>query len=274
MQQQLDPRIISVDIDINGTVTTYTDIAILATGTKFANANQNECEVKLTNLNISNNEYILTLTSPFNLNRVPKILRLFAGRKSYGTTLIYSGNIVSAVISQPPDQTITLKCLTANDKKGMVSSQTQPTFSNLSTIAKNTASNLNLNLNFTATDKQIGNYAYSGPALKEVDQIGELGSIDAYVDNNTLVVKDSRLPLPNRLRIVDADHGMVGIPELTETGIKVKYLLDNSSTLGGGLRVISKMYPAANGDYAIYKLGFEIANRDTPFYWIAEGARL
>jgi hypothetical protein len=66
---------------------------------------------------------------------------------------------------------------------------------------------------------------------------------------------------------------MVGIPEITEQGIKVKYLLDNVSRLGGGLRISSDIYPAVNGLYIIYKLGFEISNRDTPFYYIAEAAR-
>ncbi len=66
---------------------------------------------------------------------------------------------------------------------------------------------------------------------------------------------------------------MIGIPEFTEQGIKVKMLLDNQTKLGGGLRITSSIYPAVNGDYVIYKLGFDIATRDTPFYYIAEAAR-
>ncbi len=66
---------------------------------------------------------------------------------------------------------------------------------------------------------------------------------------------------------------MIGIPEFTEQGIKVKFLLDNRTTLGGGIQIESKIYPATNGNYVIYKLGFEITNRDKPFYWIAEATR-
>ena len=60
---------------------------------------------------------------------------------------------------------------------------------------------------------------------------------------------------------------------LFTNNLKVKFLLDNQTTLGSSLEIQSQQYPAANGTYVIYKLGFQIANRDTPFYYIAEAAR-
>ncbi len=66
---------------------------------------------------------------------------------------------------------------------------------------------------------------------------------------------------------------MIGIPEITVWGVKVKYLLDSVSKLGGAIQVKSIENPAANGTYTIYQLGFEITNRDQPFYWIAEAMR-
>jgi hypothetical protein len=40
------------------------------------------------------------------------------------------------------------------------------------------------------------------------------------------------------------------------------------------LEVRSKINPAANGTYTVYKLGFDLANRDTAFYLIAEASRV
>jgi hypothetical protein len=74
-------------------------------------------------------------------------------------------------------------------------------------------------------------------------------------------------------KILNSSTGMVGIPEITEQGVKVRYLLDNVSRLGSGLQITSDVYPAVNGNYVIFKLGFEISNRDTPFYFIAEASR-
>jgi hypothetical protein len=143
----------------------------------------------------------------------------------------------------------------------------------LRNIAAKAASDLGLSLNFEASAKQISNYSYTGSAAKQVEQLGTLGRVNAYIDDKTLVVKDFNKPLANRVRHLSLNSGMVGIPEFTEHGVKVKMLFDNQTTLGGGLVISSKLNPAANGSYTIFKLAFELASRDTPFYLIAEAKR-
>lgn len=271
--QELDPRIVKVSIEVNGRIKTYDGLAIVANGTKYANALQNECEVTISNLDKTTQDYILTETSPYTLNRTPKTVTVEAGRKSYGTAVIYRGNIVSSIVSQPPDIGVTLKCLTGNFLKGNIVTRNQPGQATLRQISSQIAQDTNTVLNFQATDKNIANYSFAGAALKQVDVLGASGGLNVFIDDSTLVVKNAFVPLNNTLRILSADTGMIGIPEFTEQGIKVKFLLDNRTTLGGSLRIISQQYPAANGDYVIYKLGFQIANRDTPFYYIAEAAR-
>lgn len=271
---ELDPRIIKVSIEVNGRLKTYSGpLAITVSGTKYGNALQNEAEIVLENLDRATQDYILTETSPYNLNRTPKIVTVEAGRVSYGTALIYSGNVVTSSVTQPPDIGITLKCLTGNFVKGNILTRNQPGSATLKQISQQVAQDTNTILNFQATNKSIANYAFSGAALNQVELVGSMGGVNAFIDNNVLVVKDAFIPLTNTLRILSAETGMIGIPEFTEQGIKVKFLLDNRTTLGGSLRIQSKLYPAANGDYVIYKLGFQIATRDTPFYYIAEAAR-
>lgn len=291
---QLDPRIVKLGLEVRGQLKTYQDLAITASGTKYANSLQNECEVSITNLDKDTRDYILTETSPFNLNKTPKILTLEAGRQSYGVTQIFVGNISSTAkpskskksveerggevndkssTSQPPDITVTLKCLTGDYLKGVILARNQPGLATLSQVSQQIANDLNVALNFQARDKQISNYSYSGAALKQIDRLNEMGLISAYLDDAVLIVKDLNSALVNRIKIVSSATGMIGIPEITEYGVKVKFLLDNQTTLGGLLRIQSELYPAANGDYVIYKLSFEIANRDTPFYWVAEAKR-
>ncbi len=271
---ELDPRIVRIGIEINGQLKIYDNLSITATGTKYANPNQNECEVKIANLDSKTREFILTETSPFNKNKTPKVLTIDAGRQSTGTSRVFIGNISKASPSQPPDISLTLKCLTKNYNKGNIISKTSRSTQSFKNIAQGVADDLDVSLNFQATDKQIGNYNYSGAALKQVDKLDEMGDVNAYIDDGMLVVKDASIPLTNTLKIVNVDSGMIGIPEVTEHGIKVKFLFDNKTTLGGALRVESQLYPSVNGDYIIFKLGFELATRDTPFYWVAEGKRM
>jgi hypothetical protein len=271
----IDQRVINVAIQVSGGTKIYSyPLMIRATGTKYANALQNEAEIILTNLDRETQDYILTETSPYNLNRTPKTVTLSAGRESYGTAVIYVGNIVTSRVTQPPDIGIVLKCLTGNFIKGNILARSQPGQATLSQISKQINQDLGTLLNFQATDRNISNYNFTGAAPKQVDLLNSFGGINAFVDDNTLFVLNAGKALRGKIKIVNATTGMIGIPEFTEWGIKVKFLLDNQTSIGGGLMLTSQQYPAANGTYIIYKLGFDIATRDTPFYYIAECRRV
>lgn len=270
---ELDPRVIRVGVEVGGNVQTYDGLAVIASGVKYANANQNECEVKITNLAKATRDYLLTETSPFNSNRVRKQLTLSVGRRSTGTSVLFVGDIVSVVGSQPPDVTVTIKCATGDYSKGDIVQRTQPGLCSLRRIAAQVAQDLGLRLDFQCDDRQIANYSFTGGALRQVDQLGAYGRVNAYVDDGELILKNYGQPLRGSTRVLNLSTGMIGVPEFTERGVKVKMLYDNQTTLGSGLRIESQMNPAANGDYSIYKLGFEVASRDVPFYLLAEASR-
>jgi hypothetical protein len=274
IRQGLDLRLVKVSIEVNGRTKIYQDVAIEATGTKYANSLQNECEITLTNLDRATQDYILTETSPYNRNRTPKLVTLEAGRVSYGTTKIFSGNVVSVTVTQPPDIGIKLKCLTGNFIKGNILTRSLPGTATLSQVSQQVAQDAgNLALNFQAADKNLANYSYAGAALKQVGHLGSAGGVNVFIDDNTLVVKNAGLPLTNQLTIVNQQTGMIGVPQLNERGVSVKFLVDSKTKLGGSLKVTSVENPSVNGTYVIYQIGFSICNRDTPFYYIAECSR-
>jgi hypothetical protein len=269
-----DDRIVRVTLEIRGQQNVYEGLAIVASGTKTDNPTQNDCTVKIANLSKDVRDYIVTETSPFNKNRTPKKILVEVGRVSTGTFVLFQGDITSATVSQPPDIWLEMKCLTGDFQKGNIISRSAPSKTNLSALARQVANDLGLSLNFTATDKQISSYTFAGGALNQVGKLAEAGNVNAFIDDSALVVKDRNVSIPNTIRVIDANSGMVGLPQFDEKGIKVTYLIDNTSKLGGSLRVVSAINPAANGDYVIYKLGFNVASRDTPFYYTAEATRV
>lgn len=271
--QKLDPRIVKVSIEIEGELKVYENLAISAVGCKYANATQNDCEFKIANLDKETRNYLLTQTSPFNQNRTPKLIILEAGRQSYGTVEIFRGTITAAAPSQPPDITLSIRALTGNYLKGKIIARSEPPSAPLSLIAKDIAGDTDLTLIFQASEKNLTNYSFTGGALKQIENLGQAGDVNAYVDGNNLIVKDNNVPLKNKLKILNLSTGMIGIPEVNEQGVKVKFLLDNQTTLGGSIQITSELYPAINGLYEIFKLGFHITSRDVPFYWIAECKR-
>lgn len=271
----IDERLIRVSIEIAGQLKQFDQqFAITSTGTKFANPLQNEATVKIANLTKADRDYLLTATSPFNANKTSKILTIEVGRVSTGLAQIYKGNIATCLPSAPPDVFLEFKCKTGQFLKGKLVNTTMPAQSKLSAIAAQIAKDTSLNLNFQATDKNIANYNHSGSAIGQITKLGNLGPVSAYQDDDNLVVKDLHLPLTGKVRVLDKNSGMIGVPGQSEFGIKVKYLLDNTSVVGGGLTITSVLYPAINGNYCIFKLGWELASREEPFYWNAEAAMI
>lgn len=269
----IDGRLLRVGFQIDNVLKTYEGLDIVASGVKYANANQNECEVKIDNLDKPTRDYLLTATSPFNKNKTRKILTVEAGRVSTGYSLVFQGDITTAQGAQPPDISMRIKAAAGDFAKGDIIARSQPGLTPLQNIASRVAQDLGLSLNFQATAKQIANYTYTGSAVKQVEQLGVMGHVNAYIDDRALVVKDFNAPLSGRTRELNLDTGLIGIPEFTEVGIKVRMLFDNQTTLGSALNITSKMNPAANGLYTVFKLTFDLASRDTAFYYIAEATR-
>lgn len=270
----LDPRIIKIGLEVNGKLRTYEGLWATCRVVKFANPLQNEAQIQIANLSREARDYLVTETSPYNRHRKFPRCVIEAGRQSFGATKIYTGDIVESTISQPPDIILTLKCKTAWALKSSMVSFGMPSVASLSDIAKQTAGAMGYPLDFQASDKNVSNYHYAGSADKSVNALSDTGGVDVFVDDERLVVKDRNAPLGSSERTLSEETGMVGIPEPTEQGIRVKYLFDPHSRLGGRITINSKLNPSLNGTYVIYKLTHDISTRDTPFYTIAECRRL
>lgn len=271
--QAFDDRIVRVSIELNGQLYVYEQLQLRASGQKYGNSLQDECEVRISNMTRANRDFLLTETSPFNGNKTPKKLIVEAGRKSTGVHRLFEGDITQVSPSQPPDITLIIKAKTSQFAKGELVVNAKDGVTDLSVIAADVAKSMGLTLTFEATDKKIGSYSYSGPKLQQIEKLAQAGGVDAFIDGQVLVVKDANVPLQNVVHELSAESGMVGIPEITEQGVKVRYLLDPQSRTGGALALRSELNPAATGNYTIYKLSFDVSNRDTPFYNVAECKR-
>lgn len=271
----LDPRIMRFVLNIGGQTMTYTDngtgvgLYMSAKGTKFANAIQNQCTIQIGNLTLTEKNFLLSECSPYNQNTSPKTMEVYAGRVSTGFSLVFAGDVTNCNVTQPPDILTTLKSATGQALKSYVRSVSGGKTQKFSAISAGVAQRLGLGLKFEATDKSIANYGYSGSQLKEVSKLGSAGNVNAYIDDNMLVVKNNNSPLQNITTVVSMNEGMVGVPELTEEGVKLQFLFNNSTTLGGAVKLTSEINPTLNGLYTIAKLEFDLTNREAPFYYTA-----
>ena len=159
--------------------------------------------------------------------------------------------------------------MTQNALRYNVISVSHPALTQMSVIAKQIAAASGMSIDFQATDKLISNYAFSGSAVQQINKLAEMGDVHAFFDGSTVVVVNKNTPRRSIMRVVNKNNGMIGIPEITEYGIKVKFLADHTTQIGGSIVLQSEMHPLANGTFMINRLEFDIANRETPFYFTA-----
>ena len=269
----LDKRLLRIAIQIGGQVKYYEDLKIEVSGSKYNNAIANEATVKITNIDRKTRDYILTETTPFRTGAINQKIIVYAGRESIGYSVVFIGDIFRATVSQPPDIGLTIKCMTGFASQSNIIANTQGKESPLKTISKSVADSLGLQLVFEATNKKIANYNYTGSAFQQVNNLSQIGGVNAFIDDDKLIVKNYNEPIIGGIKIIKEETGMIGIPEITEYGVKVKFLWDASTSIGQAIQVESKLNPAVNGNYTIYKLTFDLANRDTQFYYVAEATR-
>lgn len=273
----IDLRTIRVGVEVNGKIHFYQSIdgmRIRATGTKKANASQNECTVLLSGLREETRDFLITETSPFNKSPHPRRISLEVGRVSLGLTQIFVGDIVSAEPSSPPDVDLEIKAKTGFSNNLNVVSHASGPLTQLSQLSEEVAQRLGVGINFQATDKRVSGFQYSGGAMGLVSRLSESGGVRAFLDDGVLMVQDRDRATEGRIKVLNMNSGMVGIPKLDEKGLKVTYLIDGASSLGGLLRLESKFNKSANGDYRIDQLGFEVASHEDPFFYHAICSRL
>lgn len=269
-QSNIDPRLLRVSFAIGDERRTYENLAIEASGTKYANETQNDCTVKIYNLNRETRNYLSSQFSPFNTDPRPKVFLVEAGRKSYGYRVLFKGNVQKLSLSQPPDIACTFQTITQANANLDITTLSAPPVIKFSDLIGDFAKRAGLKLRNESTDKSITNYSYSGGKEKEVNRLAQAGDVDVFIDDDTLVVKDKGIPLQGSNRILNAHTGLIGRVVRTQYGIQAKYFLDNTSKLGGMLTIQSVEDTQFNGTYVIYKLHFSVSNRADQFSWTAD----
>lgn len=267
MVSVFDQRIVQVSIEFESGIQTFEGLSIYASGQKFDAALYNQCEFRIYNLTQNQRNYIISQTSPLNPNRQNVKVFLDVGRASYGTFRLFEGGVWAGGITQPPDIGIVLTAITNNFATGVILGNTQSSIAQLSTVARSIADGNGLILDFQATDKQIDNFSYNGAAAFQLNSLNDIGGIVASVDNGVLTVRNAGTPIMGQSRLINAETGMVGIPQFTQNGVSVKMMIDNTIRLGQSITIESKIVPVVNGNYIVQQIFFEVASRDQQFWY-------
>jgi hypothetical protein len=272
MTSAFDQRIVQLSIQIQDQTYTFDGLDIRARGQKFWSSQMSQCSAIISNLTKEQRQDILTRASPIQRagDLHPIRMTLDVGRQSTGTFRLFEGDVFQGGVTQPPDIGITLNSLTNNFIKAQTVSNTQPASAELESIAATVAADNGLTLDFQATPRTIENYSFTGSPDQEIVKLNQMGNIIAAVDGKTLIVCDADKPRGKSTRLINANTGMVGVPQPTSQGCVVQLMIDNTVQIGGEVQVESIINPGVNGNYYIRRMDFEIANRDDPFWYTLE----
>lgn len=266
-----DDRIVRASIKFKDGDYMFDGLAIHATGRKYMGSQFNELECIIYNMTPEQRNYILKTTSPLSMANQTIEMTLEVGRQSYGTFLLFSGNIFRSSITQPPDIGVHLIAYTNLAAQAVMQGKSQAALATTKQIAQSVADDLNLTLVYQAkSNKTVGNLSHNGSVAQQIQQLNNIGGIIAFIDNKKLIVVDANKELENSARLINSATGMIGIPQMTEKGVQVGLMIDNTIQLGGKITIESKLNPVANGDYRIQSILFDVANREEPFHYMLD----
>lgn len=276
MNGAFDPRIIRLGLKVgDNDVEYFEDLDIRVQGMKTAGPTQNQATIRISNLTRDQRNYILTKSSPLALAGqngkifVPTFLTLDVGRRSYGTFRLFEGNVYTSNVTPPPDLSIVLVSLMNSELMSLLAANSQNGMTDLKTIAQSIATQCKLQLNFNVkVNKQVANYSFTGSVLRQIDKLQMIGDVIAYIDNGVLYVEDTYFLDKSKNFNLSMATGMVGVPQATQGGVVAQMLIQPGVRAGGSITVNSQINPSVNGDnYKIWQVGFDIANRDDPFWY-------
>lgn len=268
-----DDRLVTLTISLNDQVIATYDqnFYIIATGRSYTNGLGGELSLRIDNISKTVRDQLVTATSQFrNPKKTVATVSLSVGRESYGTFQIFIGVAIACNPTQPPDIGLTIRSLSSQQLWGIPNSFTAPSMASVQSICQQVANAAGLTLDYQATtNPSIGNYRFTGAVGKQIQKLNALG-VSAYIpsNSNTLVVTDYLAPRNLPTVQINSSTGLIGVPQVSEVGVTCRVLITNEIQLGAPIQLTSTLNPAANGMYILNNLGYEIASRDTPYYWL------
>lgn len=280
MTVAFDDRLIQFQVTVEERTYVYDQsYYIIASGARYNNGNFGECAIRIDNIAKEARDFIISKTTPWAKKRSNAQVVLSVGRKSYGMFELFRGDMIGANVTQPPDIGLIFKSAVSAAMMGYTNAFSAPPTSTLKFICQQVVNNWNsatpaqqivLDFQSEQGSKTIGNFSFSGPVPNQIRKLEDLAAITAHVENGKLVVMDVGKPRNVPSVLISSETGMIGVPEITDIGVRVRCLLINNIVLGTPIKLVSTQNKQANGDFYVFKLQFEIASRDTPFYWVMD----
>lgn len=262
-------RVCDITLETSSGFKTISGLDISFNIKKLMGGGMNEAKIEVSGLSTSDIHYLTTsISSMFKPQSRKPYVSLSAGYSdNYGT--IFSGNAWYSVPSQRPNRTLTMTCYSGGEQRlqGVSVSIRDAT---IHSAIDNIAKQVSLDTNVQIPNVKIGNISYVGDVQGYFRLLEGFGDYQIYIDDNKIVAIEGRTYKGTGVQVIDADSGLIGIPEPTDYGVNIKYRLNAYAQPGGILQLKSQLIPMVNGDYQILTVEHVGQSRGDSWYTLAE----
>ena len=262
-------RICDITLETANGYKTITGLDISFNIKKLMGGGMNEAKIEVGGLSTSDIHYLTTsMSSMFRPKARKPYVALTAGYSdNYGT--IFRGNVWYSVPAQRPNRTLTMTCYSGGELKiqGISISIRDATMTSaIDSIAKQ----VNLPTNIQIPNLKIGNISYAGDVQGYFRLLEGFGDYQIYIDDGTIIAVEGRTYKGTGSQYIDADSGLIGLPEPTDYGANIKYRLNAYAQAGGIIELKSQIIPMLDGRYQILTIEHTGQSRGDSWYTLAE----
>ena len=205
--------------------------------------------------------------------RKRKRIRLFAGYDDTELALIFDGDIINAIPTQPPNVWLHCEAISGAYGSTQMFSRSILVPSNINSVINQAAGWMGLTLDWQSDSKKIiEKFDFTGGKTLLMESIAKLGNIIPFEEDGKLVVVDRDAPRRDgpirdeEIRIISEQTGMVMVPKIDYVGMEATIFLDTRIRRGDSVKLESKTIPSANGPYYVRNLRHHGHLRGISFY--------
>ena len=204
----------------------------------------------------------LTVWNPAEASRPDRKRRIevYAGYASQEEdSPIFSGVIMNAVPTNPPEMWLNFSCMFMGNSDRVVSRPYVMRDARLIDIMKAISIELGYkDIKWDAGEElaeTLADFEICGPIKTLAQRFSWQFNLRSYLEDGILKCVKTRPQLykPENPRLINIENGMLGINKIDIVGATIRTRLDDSSKLFGWIELESKMIPKSNGMYCIMR---------------------
>lgn len=183
---------------------------------------------------------------------------------------IFVGCICTTNMTNPPNINVQIQCATNQNDRAQLSAVNYPKTGTFENLVNWSAGQLGLtpiyDVDGGPRTVRVQPKIYNVAALPVMLQAMYRKDIAVYIDDDKLIVKSIFKALNGPVIDVNVNTGLIGVPAMTEWGVRFMTLADVAVKIGGAVKLTSIMNPALNGTYVVTSVEYTLESRGNSWY--------